>query len=208
MLNKLHSPRVAVAVLAGILLLAALVLALAPEEKSLGQGIKVVYVHVALTWTGLTGILLLGLLGLGVLVTGRAAWLKWAQSAGWAALILFGGGFAMSMWAARINWGAVFWDEPRTRMAGNIIALTLIVLLLNAWRTPVRLRGLLALVPAIFTLYWVATTRLVLHPQSPILTSDSRAIQFTFFGLFALFSLAALWSVWQWRRGARVEMPA
>ena len=44
------------------------------------------------------------------------------------------------------------------------------------------------MVPAGFMVYSVLTTELVLHPQSPILTSDSRGIQFAFFGLFALSS--------------------
>ena len=167
MSGQLHSRKVTFAVLALVALLSAVIVILAPEEKTMGQGIKIVYVHVALTWTGMTGILILGLLGMGTLLTGRDSLLPWTQTVGWAGLGFFACGFAMSTLAAQINWGAIFWDEPRMRMAANVIALTLIVQVLNSWLTHVRLRGLLALIPAAFMTYSVASTRLVLHPQSP-----------------------------------------
>ena len=208
MVAQLHTRKVMFGVLALVVLVAAVLVAIAPDEKTLGDGIKVVYVHVALTWTGMTGIVILSLLGLGVLLTGRPSLQDWAQKVGWVALVMFACGFLMSMLAAHIDWGAVFWTEPRLKFGANVIALTLIVQILGGWLTSIRLRGLLAIVPAVFMTYSVLTTQLVLHPQSPILTSDSRAIQFTFFGLFALFFFGALWSVWQWRRGALKSAPA
>jgi hypothetical protein len=52
----------------------------------------------------------------------------------------------------------------------------------------------------VYMLFTVWTTELVLHPQSPILTSDSRAIQLTFAVLFGLTALVALWAAWQFGR--------
>ena len=35
---------------------AAALVIFAPDEKTLGTGIKYVYIHVAMTWTGMTGL--------------------------------------------------------------------------------------------------------------------------------------------------------
>ena len=63
------------------LLLAAMVVvvALAPAEQSLGSGIKVVYVHVALIWTGMALMLVNGLVGLAEAVLARPFLERWRQ---------------------------------------------------------------------------------------------------------------------------------
>ena len=48
--------------------LAALLLWLAPAEQTLGSGITSVYVHVALTWTGMTGLIIAAVLGLAPII--------------------------------------------------------------------------------------------------------------------------------------------
>ena len=53
-----------------LLALMALLVWVAPIEQSLGQGIKIVYVHVGLIWAGMLGFALNGLLGLVIAVTG------------------------------------------------------------------------------------------------------------------------------------------
>ena len=47
------NPRLAIGLFGGWLLIIAGLLVIAPEEKTLGTGIKVVYVHVAMIWTGM-----------------------------------------------------------------------------------------------------------------------------------------------------------
>ena len=42
----------------------AVLLLIAPEEATLGAGIRSVYVHVALIWVGLAGFVVAGLLGM------------------------------------------------------------------------------------------------------------------------------------------------
>ena len=68
-----------------ILAAVAAIVWLAPEEKTLGPGIKSVYVHVALTWTGMTGLTIAGLLGIGAAITNGGRLSRWAQMAGWVA---------------------------------------------------------------------------------------------------------------------------
>ena len=53
---------------AALLALAAVVVLSAPAARTLGDAMRVVYVHVALTWAGMLGLAVAALLGLGVLV--------------------------------------------------------------------------------------------------------------------------------------------
>lgn len=183
------------AVLGGFLSLAIILLFVAPEEQTLGEGIRSVYVHVAFTWAGMIGIAVAGLLGLGIIITGNTVLLDWAKTICWVALAMFIAGLLMSILAADINWGAVFWQEPRTNSALEIIALAFIVQVVSNLPVPNRLKGALYLTLAAFLIWSVNSTPRVLHPGSAARTSPSTAIRFTFLGLFALFSGAAAWII-------------
>lgn len=50
-------------ILSAIATPAALIVWIAPEERAFGAGIKWRYVHMALTWTGMTGVVVAGMLG-------------------------------------------------------------------------------------------------------------------------------------------------
>ena len=191
------------AVLGGILSLAAILLIRSPVEQTLGEGIRSVYVHVAFTWAGMIGLAVTGLLGLGAAVTGHAALLDWAKTICWVALAMFAAGLVMSIFAASINWGAVFWQEPRTNSALEILALGFVVQFIASWPIPNRLKGFLYLLLAAFLVYSVSSTPRVLHPGNAARTSSSAAIRFTFLGLFALFSGAAAWIIFHKQRGKR-----
>lgn len=185
---------------AGILLAAGLLLWWAPEESTIGQGIKVVYVHVALTWTGMFGFFLAGLLGLVVLLFESRKAHDWMRTIGWVALALYAAGLGMSALASQVNWGAVFWREPRMVAALNFLAVAFMIQIFNGWVPWPRLRGVLRAVLVVLLMWSTSSANLVLHPRNPIQTSSSSAIQFTFFGLFALCTMAAAWIVWYWRR--------
>ena len=190
--------------LAGVVITAVSLLYLAPEEKTVGSGIRAVYVHVALIWTGLAGLVAAGLLGLALLLTGRPRLAAWLPTVGWVGFAFYAAGVAMSAIASKVNWGNIFWQEPRMMVALNNLALTVLVLALNIWLPWPRLRGLLhALLP--LAIVW--TTRrapLVLHPQNPIFSSDALGIQVTFLGLFGLTAVVAAWIVWRLKSARRV----
>ena len=176
-------------------LLAALVLLFAPEEKDLGSGIQSVYVHVALTWTGMTGIVIGGLVGLAAAVLDREKLQSWATTITWIALAFFAAGAVMSIIAAGINWGRIFWQEPRTNTVLQVLAVGFIVQGLSTWPFSHRLKGVLNFMLASLLLYLVFTTPLVLHPGNAARTANSLAIRFTFFSLYGLCLLAAAWIV-------------
>lgn len=55
-----------------------LVVAFAPEERTLGDGIRWVYLHVGLVWAGGLGLGMAGVLGLLALATERSDAAAWA----------------------------------------------------------------------------------------------------------------------------------
>lgn len=182
-----------------ILSLMALLLLFAPEEKELGSGIRSVYIHVALTWTGMTGLFAAGLIGLGAALFNRSKLQIWAHTITWVALGAFIAGLVMSIVAAGINWGGVFWQEPRTNAVLTVIAAGLIIQVINSWSIPTRLKGFLTALLAAVLLWMVMATPLVLHPGNAARTTPSLAIRFTFFGLYVLCLLAASWIVFSVR---------
>ena len=193
------------AILGGLALLAAILLWLAPSEQTLGSGIKSVYVHVAFTWTGMSGFLIAGLAGLAVAIF-SLSWLQdWAHKIAWVSLAFFTAGLAMSIIAAGINWGAVFWQEPRTNSALQILAAGLMVQVANSWAMPYRLKGTLNFFLAVLLIWLIQITPLVLHPGNAARSTTSMAIRFTFIALYALCALAAAWIVITWQGNHRVS---
>ena len=196
MSDFLNSKRIWLGI-AGIGLVTAVLLLFAPEEATLGTGIRWVYVHVALIWVGLAGFVVAGLLGIGLLITSHERLYPWLRTIGWIGVAFFAAGLAMSAVSSQVNWGAIFWQEPRMRSSSTSLAIAVIVMVTMEWFPSLRLRGaMMTAVPLIF--FWLtARTELVLHPGNPILTSDSMGIQATFLGLFVLVGLAAALLVWR-----------
>ncbi len=184
-------------VVGGIVAIAAVLLILAPEEATLGQGIRSVYVHVALIWVGMAGFVIAGLLGLVLLVTGRERLFPWMRTIGWVGVGFFAAGLAMSAIASRVNWGAVFWAEPRMRSSTTSLAIALIIMATMGWFPWLRVRGAMVTAVPLITYWLTVRTELVLHPDNPIRTSESVGIQATFVGLFVLVGLAAGLLVWR-----------
>jgi hypothetical protein len=197
-------------VLAGMAALGAVILWLAPAEQTLGSGITSVYVHVALTWTGMTGLVVAAGLGLAAAVLGRPGAHAWAHSAGWVGLGAFAAGLVMSALAAGINWGNVFWQEPRFNSAFQVLAVGLIVQFATSLGVDYRLRGVLQAIPALVLVWLTMITPLVLHPANAARNSPSAAIRFTFFGLYIVCCLAGAWITLALRRtqGSQAERPA
>ncbi len=172
------------------------VVALAPSERTLGQAIKLVYVHVALTWTGLLGFGLAAVLGAYVLLTQRASAARWMAAIADVALAFFGLSVLSSLLAARLTWGGVFWSEPRLQSALSVLAVGVILRVPAAWASTPRAAALAQIGLAAFAGWFLPRTPLVLHPGQAALTTPSPAIAATFLSLWALSALLAAWVVW------------
>ncbi len=200
-LNIWKSPRAALLMLGALLAAAALVVAFSPSEQTLGAAVKVVYVHVALSRAGAVLLGAAGLLGLAVLVTANEPLARWMRALAWAGLTLYALGFAVSILAQVTSWGGVIWQEPRVRIATNMLAAAAIVEALVWWLKHPRWEGLVRAMYAAGL--WSANLRAdnVLHPGNAISGSTSAAIQWTGILLLALALLIGVWLAWQiWQR--------
>lgn len=173
----------------------ALVVALAPEERTLGDGIRWVYVHVGLVWAGGLGLGLAGALGLLALGTGRSDAADWSTTVGRAGLVAFGLGVAFSMVAASVNWGAVSLWEPRMAASLRFLALAVIIQVTAAWVPQPRVTGALAMATAALLFLDVGGAPLVMHPRDPIRTATSTHIQGTFVATFAIATALLGWGI-------------
>ncbi len=184
---------------AAIVIVAAGVVAFAPAEQTLGQAVKVIYVHVALSRAGGIGFVAAGLLGLAVIITRRQRLADWMRSVGWAALGLFAGGLLISVVAQAVSWGGIAWDEPRVAAALNLLAAAVIVQGLEGWIAWTLGRALLRIGLAALQVWTTLRAVNVLHPGDAIRTSSSTAIQATGAILLALALLLGAWIAW-WAR--------
>lgn len=182
-------------ILGGLILAGAALLIFSPEEATIGRGIKIVYVHVALIWTGMLGLIVTGVLGLALLARGRPPLHRWMTTLGRVSLVMFAAGVGTSLIAEIVNWGGIAWREPRTAANLNLLAFAAIIQIANSWLSRPRLEGALNAVVAAAVLWTTITTELQLHPDNPIGSSSSGTIQFAFYGLFLVSSLIGVWWV-------------
>jgi hypothetical protein len=208
-LASLRQHPVAFAILGGILTAAVMLVLITPPEATLGDGIKIVFIHAALIQTGVIGLVVAGLLGIVVLATAHAEIDRWMRTIAIVAVIFYAAGVITSMIAAKVNWGGVFLQEPRMAASLNTLALALIILILTMWLAHLpdglRVTGLLNTGLAVYLIWSILFTPLLLHPRNPIGTSTFPALRWSFYGLLALCILAAGWSVLQVRRSALKE---
>ena len=168
---------------------------LAPNERLLGSGIKAVYAHVALMWTGMLGFAVAGLLGLALAILARPLLQSWMRAVGWVALAFYAAGAAMSIVAAHVNWGGVLWSEPRMSATLIGLAVSAIVLVVSGWLPWRRAQGLLGAGLAAYLIVSLRSAPLLFHPPNAVEASSSVAIQLTFAALFGLSGAAAVWLI-------------
>ena len=183
-------------VLAALIIASIILVLVAPPEKTLGEAIRYVYIHVALTKAGMWGLYLSGLLGVIIAITGRPKLQSWAQIIAWVGFSFFLAGGIVSVFAGYATWGGFPLDEPRNRAMFSVLAVALIILILNSWLPWIRLRGLLYIVLAGYIIWIIPNTPLVLHPGDAGGTSPSATIRWVFILFPLLVFLIGGWIVW------------
>lgn len=178
--------------------LAALALVLMPAEKTLGQVIKLVYLHGALSRAGMLGFWAAGIAGGLYLIRRSPVWLRWSRGllfSGWGFWVAH---FVVSMPATRLTWGPwIAWGEPRVTMTLQVVAAGLVIIAIS-WLLEHDLftaaaNALLAV--AVFVL--VALTGVLRHPLDPIGGSPSPTLRLVYLAL--LVPLVASMSLVAWR---------
>jgi hypothetical protein len=172
--------------LTATLLVIVVIAAIGPPEKTLGANVRVVYLHGAWVWAALAGFVAAGLLGLLGLITRRMTFHRWSRALGRTGLFFWITYLPISMWAMQTNWNGIFLAEPRFRLAvvfalgGLLLQLGITIADDPAWASVANIIYAIAL-------FWtLRSTQNVMHPPSPIMSSDAWRIQFFFFGLVTL----------------------
>jgi hypothetical protein len=178
--------------------LAALVLWAMPAEKTIGQVIKIVYLHGALSRAGMLGFIAAGLIGLVHLIRPLQALGQWSRAlliSGWA---FWAAHFLVSMPATRLTWGPwVAWGEPRVTMTLQVLAAGLLVIVVTGLLKDLRFAAAANLLFAIAFVVLAALTGVLRHPLDPIGSSPSTFLRLAYLAL--LIPIAACMALVAWR---------
>lgn len=173
--------------------------AVAPLEKTLGARVRLVYLHGAWVWTGKVAFGLAGLAGLGVFLCAnrRSFWSGWSLAFGRTGLFFWLTYLPLSLVVQQLNWGGIYWDEPRWRVplafgvAGALLQIALTLFNHPRWTAMANL--------VFGVVLWAGLARLenVLHPDSPIFGSGSQRIE-TFFLVLLFLTILLMIEVAHW----------
>ena len=162
-----------------------------PAERTLGANLRLVVLHGAWVWAGKVAFALAGLAGLGgLLFFKRLGLAGWSLALGRTGLAFWLTYLPMSLLVMQLNWGGLFFDEPRWQVP---FTFGVVAVLLQAGLAVLRIDWLTCTANLAFGVaLWAALGNAanILHPDSPIFGSDSTRIQF-FFIILLMLSLAA-----------------
>jgi hypothetical protein len=165
---------------------------LSPPDKTLGDAVKLVYVHGAIIRVVLATFVLSGLGGLGYLIIKRSSWYDWSVALEQASLILWVIYLVISAITTIQSWGAIAWFEPRWVVSIQVAVLAGLAYLAGRIMRQPRLTALLNLsVPAIMLLL-LSQAQLVMHPPNPIGASGDTDIQIAYAIMLGLWALVGL----------------
>ena len=179
----------------------AVVTTFGPSERSLGVNVRLVYLHGAWVWTALIGYAVAALAGISGLLSKRLQLQQWSLTSARTATFFWLTYIPLSLWTMQANWNGLYLAEPRFKVAvdfaiaGILIQIALIILHDVRWGSVLN--------TLFFGALWITlrTAEQVMHPPSPILTSDSVSIRLFFFMLVGLCVLAAWqFSLWLHQR--------
>ena len=179
--------------------------ALGPEEKSLGDNIRIVYLHGAWALTAEAAFGVSAAAGLFGILFHREGLQRWSAGLGHTGLFFWVTYLPLSLWAMQANWNGLFLAEPRFRVA-VIFAVTGILLQV----------GLALLAQPVFTslfnvLYFAALriglsqADYVMHPPpSPIFNSGILSLQLYFVGVIFLTMACAYFLTLWWMKKQKI----
>jgi hypothetical protein len=185
--NNASTRRIVLGPVAPLVLLAALaaLVWLSPAEATLGETVKLVYLHGALQRVSIVAFVVAGALGLLQLLLPRRELGVWIQAAIEAALACWLAQVLVSLPAQWLAWGGITLSEPRVASALWIAAGTLMLYSLARWLDARMWLAAAAIVNAVIVLAVLRGAVNILHPLNPIFGSDSLEIKL-FYGAITL----------------------
>lgn len=189
--------------LLGLFTVAALIiLLLMPAEKTLGQVIKIVYLHGALSRAGMVGFVAAGLTGLAFLMARRPILARWVRGLLWSGWGFWVAHFIVSMPATRLTWGPwIAWGEPRVTMTLQVAGAGLVVILVSHLLDDGRFTAAAAGLLGAAILLLAARTGVLRHPLDPIGTSPSTLLRLIY--LLLLIPIISSMALVAWRLAVR-----
>lgn len=182
---KLQSRALWVGLLLTVILLA-LLTALAPVERTLGENARLVYFHGAWVWAGKIAFGAAAIAGLVGLLRNSQAWQRGSLALGRVGLVFWLTYLPLSLYVQQVNWGGIFWDEPRWRVPLMFGIAGLLLQIGLALMEDLKLVSAANLVFGVALWWFLGSIQNVLHPDSPIAQSTARDIQLFFAGLLVL----------------------
>lgn len=186
-MQKLRSPLSAFLV---TLLLVIILAAFGPVERTLGTNVRLVYLHGAWVWTSLLALAGSALMGLpGAFLNHRLSQ-RWALALGQTGMLFWITYLPMSIWTMQANWNGLYLAEPRFRIGLDYAVIGILLQAAILIVSNPRLSSVLDI--AFFTSLAISLTQAeqVMHPSSPILTSESLMIR-TYFIILLVVSVTA-----------------
>ncbi|MBI4732598.1 MAG: hypothetical protein HY781_10855 [Chloroflexi bacterium] len=172
--------------------------AIGPEEKTLGENVRIVYLHGAWVLTAEAALALAGFFGLLGILFRRERLHRWSAALGRTGIVFWVIYLPLSLWAMQANWNGLFLSEPRFRIA-FIFAVTGVLLQMGLAFLARPVFTSLANV-LFFAALWITLRQAdyVLHPPpSPIFSSGILSLQLFFVGVIFL-TMAAAYFLTRW----------
>lgn len=168
----------------GLVLLAIILAFIAPEERTLGSYIRLIYIHAAVTWVGLALFAISGLLALVYFLTFlfpkktetrkvKDIIVNWSSASQSTAIIFWTVSVSIGSITAYLTWGGNWWIEPRLRIAVFILVAALVVFQLRQIMSGRSTHAGLNLGLPVSALFLLATTGKLVHPNNAFAKSDS-----------------------------------
>jgi hypothetical protein len=164
--------------LIGLCLLLALLLWLSPGERTLGQIVKLVYLHGALVRTAVMLLAVSLPINVVALINGKENWLDWGKALSWAAIGIWLAHTLASMITTYAAWGVfIAWEEPLTQFTFNLAGVGLVVLVVTQLVANPRFSALVFSLLAGVVLVLLPSLGIIQHPLDPIGSSTSATIR-------------------------------
>ena len=184
--------------LAGLAVVLALLLWLSPDERTLGQTVKFVYLHGALVRTATVLFAVSLPFNLVALVGRRGGWSAWGAALLWAAIASWLAHALFSLVTTYAAWGMfVAWFEPRTRFTFTLAVVGVVIVVVTRLVDSFRFSALAFVLLAGLTLSLAPRLGAVQHPLDPIASSPSSAIRTFYAAILAVsLTMGGLLAIW------------
>lgn len=162
----------------GLSVLLTLLLWLAPAEQTLGQAVKLVYLHGALVRTGIVIFAISLPINLVVLFQGQGDCATWGKALVWGSVAVWLVHTLFSMVTTYVTWGIpIAWFEPRTRFTFGVAGVGITFVAAAHLANNARFSSLAFTILAGLVLSLLPHLGIIQHPLDPIGTSTSNTIR-------------------------------